>query len=491
TSRVEPQSRGAGAKADARNPSAQGPEIEVAAEKSGNDNDEASVAARHALAAIDRIAAQRGDLCECERLARHHLPSRLFRWRMIFHTGYFLRTMVVWRFAGCDRLPAFYFIETGPVLARRLLLHHDAGDAVEERIESPREEAAEEKFRERDHRRANHDTAKDRIRQHEARSDLLQVLYRHDLGPSLGLNVARRKIEHGLVGMHHERATQAVGRDDRIAQRDVDSLRSDGRHRMRSVADQEQPRHGPLAQPIADGVEQERMRQAGLIRDEKMSQIGRHMRRECADPSVGANLFDIAKGSLVDHPSDLHVPFGRRIDDEQVAVADVGARGTAVEEMAGDMAPYDIEALHDAVLGEGGVFTKRRCAPVACDHEVAAIIARTLERVSMHAGHAIFFVDQIAHRYAALELEGRESCRLGNNHLEHRGLRHDARRRVEAVEWNGNHSPLAAKDLDRLNREIGQSVERLTKSGLVERRDARRHQDLAAKLARKISLSFE
>src|ERR1039458_3602680 len=110
------------------------------------------------------------------------------------------------------------------------------------------------------------------------------------------------------------------------------------------------------------------------------------MRRERADPSVGANLFDVAKGSLVDQPSDLHVPFGRRIDDEQVAVSDVGARGAAVEEMAGDVAPYDIEALHDAVLGEGGAFSNRRCTPVACDHEVAAIIARTVERVGMKAG---------------------------------------------------------------------------------------------------------
>ena len=102
--------------------------------------------------------------------------------------------------------------------------------------------------------------------------------------------------------------------------------------------------------------------------------------------------------------------------------------------------------------GEGGVFTNRGCAPVACDHEVAAIIARTLERVGMNARHAIFFIDQIAHGYAALELEAGESRCLGNKHLEHRRLRHDARRRLEAVKWNGNHSSFAAKDLDRTNR---------------------------------------
>src|SRR5208282_1539173 len=107
------------------------------------------------------------------------------------------------------------------------------------------------------------------------------------------------------------------------------------------------------------------------------------MRRELANPSVGAHLPEIAEGPLVDDPSDLHVPFGGRIDDEQVAAADVAARGAAVEKMAGDVAPDDIEALHDAVLGERGVFSNRRCAPVAGDDEVAAIIARTLEGVGM------------------------------------------------------------------------------------------------------------
>ncbi len=43
------------------------------------------------------------------------------------------------------------------VPVRRLLLHHDAGDAVQERIESTREEAGEEDFREREHRYAGVD----------------------------------------------------------------------------------------------------------------------------------------------------------------------------------------------------------------------------------------------------------------------------------------------------------------------------------------------
>src|SRR5208282_287305 len=57
-------------------------------------------------------------------------------------------------FCGTWAPSSVLFNETEPVSARCLLLHHDAGDAVEERIESAREEAAEKKFRERDHRRA-------------------------------------------------------------------------------------------------------------------------------------------------------------------------------------------------------------------------------------------------------------------------------------------------------------------------------------------------
>ena len=70
----------------------------------------------------------------------------------------------------------------------------------------------------------------------------------------------------------------------------------------------------------------------------------------------------------------------------------------------------------------------------------------------MHAHHAIFFVDEIAHGYAALELEAGEFRGLGDNHLEHRGLRRNARRRIEAVDLNCDHSPFAAENLDRSKR---------------------------------------
>src|SRR5450631_3028282 len=74
---VEPQSRGAGTITDARDPAPQWPQIKVAAEKSGDDYDQASVASWHAVAAIHRISQQGGKLAERQRFVRERPPSRL------------------------------------------------------------------------------------------------------------------------------------------------------------------------------------------------------------------------------------------------------------------------------------------------------------------------------------------------------------------------------------------------------------------------------
>src|SRR5713101_7226038 len=146
------------------------------------------------------------------------------------------------------------------------------------------------------------------------------------------------------------------------------------------------------------------------------------MRRELVDPSL-AHPFDIAECPLVYHPSDLRVAFGGRIHDEQMSVSDVAARGATVGKLAGDESPHDVEALHDAVLGERGALANHRCASIACDDEVTVIFARTVVRVGMNAYYAIFLIDEIAHGDAALELEVGKFRRFGDNHLKHRGLR--------------------------------------------------------------------
>src|SRR6266849_4701483 len=119
---------------------------------------------------------------------------------------------------------------------RESLLHLDAGYAVEEWIESLCEIIAEEEFRERDHWAADDDATQQRIRDYEARAELLHVLDCYYLGPSFSLNIARRKIERGRVRAHRECASEMVSCDDRVSQRDVDSLPADRGHRMRRVA---------------------------------------------------------------------------------------------------------------------------------------------------------------------------------------------------------------------------------------------------------------
>src|SRR5260370_8288600 len=92
------------------------------------------------------------------------------------------------------------------------------------------------------------------------------------------------------------------------------------------------------------------------------------------DPSVGPHFADVSERALVDYPSELHVSFGRWIDDEQMAAAEVAAPDAAVEKITRNVAPHDVEALHDPVLRESGALSNHRGAPVACDHEVAAKI---------------------------------------------------------------------------------------------------------------------
>src|ERR1700691_4585963 len=93
------------------------------------------------------------------------------------------------------------------------------------------------------------------------------------------------------------------------------------------------------------------MREAGLVRREIRSEIRRHMRCQLVDPSF-AHPFDIAEGAFVYYPSDLRVSLGRRIHDEQVPASDVAARGAVIGKLAGDVAPHDVETLHDALLRE-------------------------------------------------------------------------------------------------------------------------------------------
>src|SRR5260370_25022974 len=170
------------------------------------------------------------------------------------------------------------------------------------------------------------------------------------------------------------------------------------------------------------------------------------------DPSVGPHFADVSERALVDYPSELHVSFGRWIDDEQMAAAEVAAPDAAVEKITRDVAPYDVEALHDSILPELGALSNHRGAPVACDHEVGAKIARAGGGIRADSDHAIIFEDQIAHRDTALERKAGKLRGLGDDHFEHRGLRHYQRLDVESGKRELKQPPLTAKHLECLER---------------------------------------
>src|SRR5258707_12871556 len=100
------------------------------------------------------------------------------------------------------------------------------------------------------------------------------------------------------------------------------------------------------------------------------------MRHHPRDPSLGAEFPDISESAFVDYPTDLHASFGRWINEKQVTAPEVSAADAAVEKITWDVAPHDVEALHDSVLRERGALANDRRPAVACDHEIAAKIAR-------------------------------------------------------------------------------------------------------------------
>jgi hypothetical protein len=110
-----------------------------------------------------------------------------------------------------------------------------------------------------------------------------------------------------------------VRRHDRVAQRDVDALPSDRRHRMRGVAEEEEPGARPSHEPIADDVEQERMRDPPPLGPEVRGEIGRHVRRHLVDPALDPAAADVAVRPLVDDPGELEPAVVRGKGEGEVA----------------------------------------------------------------------------------------------------------------------------------------------------------------------------
>ena len=95
---------------------------------------------------------------------------------------------------------------------------------------------------------------KRRTAENDLRSQDGESLDSVDLGAAKGFDARGRGVEVGAVS---KGGNQLVRGDDRVAQCDVDSLGSDGGHRMRGATDQKRARRRPADDAIRDGTQQE------------------------------------------------------------------------------------------------------------------------------------------------------------------------------------------------------------------------------------------
>ena len=278
--------------------------------------------------------------------------------------------------------------------------------------------------------------------------------------------------------------------DDGVPQRDVDPLRADRRHRVGRVADQEETRQRPAHQPVADDVQQEGMRDRAELSAQVGRQVGRHVRRHLLHPALDAAPAELSEGALVDHPADLEPPVVGREEEREVPGAEVGARRRPVGEERRErhLAPDDVERLRRALLVQSGPHPDHGGAPVGTDDEVGP----QLPAVRLYADHAVAVAEQVAHRDAALEPEGRVARRLADQHLQQRRLGHDARalgaqlRRDEPGD-----ASRAAIYLHGGDAGLRQGVEGGAEPHLCDRVGAARHQALAPELACEVPVALE
>ena len=134
---------------------------------------------------------------------------------------------------------------------------------------------------------------------------------------------------------------------------------------MRGVAHQQHAGRAPIAQAIADHVEEHGMLQRVAPLGEELLQIAGQIRRHRVAPSVGAELAHLAEGALGDHPSDLQMAFGRGIRDHEVRAPKIKARGGAVEELARHVRPHHVEPLLDTLDRKTEPLAQHRSASVA------------------------------------------------------------------------------------------------------------------------------
>jgi hypothetical protein len=262
---------------------------------------------------------------------------------------------------------------------------------------------------------------------HESWRECGQALNSVDLGTAERFYPSRRLVE---IGIASKGGYQNVGRDDRVAQRQVQALSADGGHRVCGVADQQRVRSRPAKNAIRDGVEQKRSAESIAILNEMIGKFWVRVPAHRVDPFIDATRSQVAVGSFQDDPGDLEQTVGCADRDEKVPASDLETKSRIVPRLGvWQLEPDDIEwkALPSNASTES--LSNDRTPTVGADHERCAnrLLAIASPGRHAHGDPAIVASYQSANRTPTSKLERTGLLRQGNERLEHFGLRDGGR----------------------------------------------------------------
>ena len=147
----------------------------------------------------------------------------------------------------------------------------------------------------------------------------------HKLARAFGLDRVHRRVDplgnHRLTQDWHE----VIRGDERVAERDVDPLATNRRHRVRGVADHECARHPPARDAVRDGREEKRMGELAAMRAQVGTEVWRHVVGHVLHPLLDAAPSQFPVGPFGDHPGHLEQIVGDAVGDQQVRAADIHA----------------------------------------------------------------------------------------------------------------------------------------------------------------------
>ena len=218
-----------------------------------------------------------------------------------------------------------------------------------------------------------------------------------------------------------KRARKPVRGGDRVLHRHVDAHPADRRHRVRRIADAQEPRAPPFSQPIDGDAEQADVVPALQFAD-PVGQERRHfheltaegfeaLRLHALDPALRDDIGALPVVAAIQH-------------DHQSAGFEMAKGVRAVALLARQAEPQHIHRRAIVVALKSRSLAHGRMAPVAADHEISADGERSVRRVGDHAGDASILLDQVCRLGLHAQVERLIALALLGEEVEEVPLRH-------------------------------------------------------------------